>query len=44
MHIPFATTGTYPVRSGNWLRPLIDGEPAFQRICEAVDAAQHAFG
>ncbi len=42
MHIPFATTGTYPVRSGNWLRPLIDGEPAFQRICEAVEAAQHS--
>lgn len=42
MHIPFATTGSYPVRSGNRVRPLIDGEPAFRRICEAVEAARHS--
>jgi cardiolipin synthase len=42
MHIPFVTTGSYPVRSGNFARPLIDGEPAFRRICEAVDAARHS--
>lgn len=42
MHIPFATSGSYPVRHGNHVRPLIDGEPAFRRICEAVDAAQHS--
>jgi cardiolipin synthase len=42
MHIPFATTGSYPVRSGNYVRPLIDGEPAFRRICEAVEAARHS--
>ncbi len=33
MHIPFATTGSYPVREGNLVRPLIDGVPAFRRIC-----------
>ena len=39
-HIPFATTGAYPVRAGNRVRPLIDGEPAFRRVCEAIDQAQ----
>lgn len=42
MHIPFAASGSYPVRHGNHVRPLIDGEPAFRRICEAVEAAQHS--
>lgn len=41
-HIPFAETGTYPPRAGNHVRPLIDGVPAFSRICEAVEAAQHS--
>ena len=41
MHIPFAATGSYPVREGNLVRPLIDGEPAFRRICQAVEAARH---
>jgi phosphatidylserine/phosphatidylglycerophosphate/cardiolipin synthase-like enzyme len=40
--IPFAESGSYPVRAGNVVRPLIDGEPAFRRICEAVEAAQHS--
>jgi phosphatidylserine/phosphatidylglycerophosphate/cardiolipin synthase-like enzyme len=40
--IPFAESGSYPVRGGNRLRPLIDGEPAYTRICEAVEAAQHS--
>ena len=39
-HIPFVTTGAYPVRAGNRVRPLIDGEPAFRRICDAIDQAQ----
>lgn len=39
-HIPFVTTGAYPVRAGNRVHPLIDGEPAFRRICEAIDQAQ----
>jgi cardiolipin synthase len=39
--LPFVTTGSYPTRGGNLVRPLIDGEPAFRRICEAIEAAQH---
>ena len=27
-HIPFPDTGSYPARTGNKLRPLIDGTPA----------------
>jgi cardiolipin synthase A/B len=41
-HIPFVASGSYPVRPGNLVRPLIDGEPAFRRICEAVEAAHHS--
>lgn len=40
--IPFAEHGSYPVRAGNRVRPLIDGDPAYRRICEAVEAAQHS--
>ncbi len=40
--VPFAESGSYPVRAGNRVRPLIDGEPAFRRISEAVEAAQHS--
>ena len=39
-HIPFVTTGAYPVRPGNRVHPLIDGEPAFRRVCDAIDQAQ----
>jgi phosphatidylserine/phosphatidylglycerophosphate/cardiolipin synthase-like enzyme len=38
-HVPPAVGGAYPVRGGNAVRPLVDGGPAFQRICEAVEAA-----
>ena len=41
-HIPFVTSGAYPIRGGNVLRPLVDGEPAFRRICEAVEKAQRS--
>lgn len=41
-HIPHVTSGAYPLRGGNLVRPLVDGEPAFRRICEAVEAAQHS--
>jgi len=40
--IPFAPRASYPIRSGNVLRPLIDGEPAFRRVCEAVEHAKHS--
>ena len=39
-HIPFVATGAYPVRAANRVRPHIDGEPAFRRICDAIDQAQ----
>ncbi|MGD9880174.1 MAG: phosphatidylserine/phosphatidylglycerophosphate/cardiolipin synthase family protein [Reyranella sp.] len=40
--IPFVHSASYPVRPGNRLRPLIDGEPAFRRICEAIEAARQS--
>lgn len=40
--VPFVKSGSYPARSGNSLRPLIDGEPAFRRILEAIDAARRS--
>ena len=39
--IPPARSASYPLRPGNRVRPLVDGEPAFRRICEAVEAARH---
>ncbi|MBI3678647.1 MAG: phosphatidylserine/phosphatidylglycerophosphate/cardiolipin synthase family protein [Proteobacteria bacterium] len=41
-HIPSASACSYPVRAGNALRALIDGEPAFRRICEAVQSAKNS--
>jgi phosphatidylserine/phosphatidylglycerophosphate/cardiolipin synthase-like enzyme len=40
--IPFVPSASYPVRPGNLVRPLIDGEPAFRRICEAIEAARRS--
>lgn len=37
-----AAGGAYPCRSGNQVRPLIDGPESFGRIAEAVEAAQHS--
>lgn len=41
-HIPFVTSGAYPVRGGARVAPLVDGTPAFRRICEAIEAARHS--
>ncbi len=41
-HIPFVSSGPYPIRAGNEVVPLVDGEPAFRRISEAVEAARHS--
>jgi len=38
--IPPATGGSYPLRGGNTVRPLVDGGPAFRRIVAAVEAAR----
>ena len=40
--IPFIAHGSYPRRGGNLFRPLVDSGPAFRRICEAVEQAQHS--
>jgi cardiolipin synthase A/B len=39
VHVPFVSSGSYPLRAGNAVQPLVDGEPAFRRICQAVEAA-----
>lgn len=39
-HVAPARDASYPVRMGNQVQPLIDGEAAFRRICEAVEAAR----
>jgi len=41
-HIPPAERCSYPVRDGNVVRALIDGEPAFRRICAAVETAKRS--
>jgi cardiolipin synthase A/B len=41
-HVPPAVAGSYPLRSGNLVRPLIDGVPTFRRIAEAIEAARHS--
>jgi phosphatidylserine/phosphatidylglycerophosphate/cardiolipin synthase-like enzyme len=41
-HIPFVDSGAYPVRDGNQISPLVDGEPAFRRVCQAIETAQHS--
>lgn len=38
----FVATGSYPTRRGNQIQPWIDGEPAFRRICQAIEAAQQS--
>ena len=40
--VTFLEESSYPVRGGNLVRPLIDGEPAFRRICEAIEAAERS--
>src|SRR5262245_41569186 len=41
-HNPCAAAASYPVRGGNRVRVLVDGEVALRRICEAVEAARHS--
>ena len=40
--LPLVATGSYPTRDGNLVRLWIDGEPAFRRICEAIEAANRS--
>ena len=39
-HVPFVTTGAYPARAGNRVRPLLDGEPALRRSAAAIEEAR----
>ncbi len=41
-HVPFVRSGSYPIRAGNDVRPLVDGGPAFDRICRAVESARRS--
>lgn len=41
-HIAPASACSYPRRGGNFVRPLIDGIPAFRAISEAVASARHS--
>ena len=40
--IPSPDSGSYPARAGDFVRPLVDGMPAFRRICEAIENARHS--
>ena len=42
MNIPHPTSGSYPLRAGNLVRPLVDGLASFRRIGEAIAEAQHS--
>ena len=41
-HVRFVQSGSYPARDGNQISPLVDGEPAFRRVGEAIQNAQHS--
>ena len=41
-HDRFVQVGAYPTRRGNHIRPWIDGEPAFRRICQVIETAKHS--
>jgi phosphatidylserine/phosphatidylglycerophosphate/cardiolipin synthase-like enzyme len=40
--VPFIQSGSYPTPYGSLVRLLIDGEPAFRRICESIEAARRS--
>jgi cardiolipin synthase len=42
MRIEAAASGSYPLRGGNRIRPLIDGVPAFRAILDAVATAKQS--
>jgi phosphatidylserine/phosphatidylglycerophosphate/cardiolipin synthase-like enzyme len=41
-HVPHVESGAYPRREGCAVRPWVDGEHAFRRICEAVEGARRS--
>jgi len=40
--IPWVHDSPFPARTGNVVRPLIDGLAAFRRICQVVERARHS--
>ena len=40
--VPYVSSGSYPIRGGNLVRPLVDGGPAFGRIAEVVASARRS--
>src|SRR5205085_6982123 len=42
MRIRPAVSSSYPLRPGNFVRPLVDGIPAFRAILSAVEAAKQS--
>ena len=43
-HIEAASACSYPQREGNRVEALVDGEPAFEQICRAVEKARASNG
>ena len=41
-HVPATSSGAYPARAGNLVRPLVDSVLAFRRIAEAISIAQNS--
>lgn len=41
-HVPGAVSGSYPVRDGNRVLPMVGADTFFLRLCDAVDAARHS--
>jgi cardiolipin synthase A/B len=41
-HIPGTTSGPYPARPGNLVRPLVDGQEISRRIYEAIEQARRS--
>lgn len=41
-YIPGVVSGSYPVRDGNRVVPLVGAATFFSRLCDAVDAARHS--
>lgn len=41
-YVPFVEVGSYPVRAGNRVRPLVDGDAAFRAICDAIETARQS--
>jgi phosphatidylserine/phosphatidylglycerophosphate/cardiolipin synthase-like enzyme len=40
--VPPASSGSYPIRRDNFVRPFVDGIPALRRIGEAIDRARNS--